>query len=69
MVALEQPVSPTQRSTCSMRSSHSLGRLDVAFDDDRLLADAGLLLPATIAQHLGLRELIACAHVEDAFLR
>ena len=29
-----------------MRSSHSLDRLDVAFDDDRLVADAGLILPA-----------------------
>lgn len=29
-----------------MRSSHSLDRLDVAFDDDRLVADAGLWLPA-----------------------
>ena len=38
-----------------MRSSHSLDRLDTAFDDDRLVADAGLLLPATLAQHLGLR--------------
>src|SRR3972149_4810538 len=34
-----------------MRSSHSLDRLDVAFDDDRLVADAGLLLPAPPAQH------------------
>jgi len=41
-----------------MRSSHSLNRLDTAFDDDRLVADAGLLLPATLAQHLGLRELV-----------
>ena len=41
-----------------MRSSHSLDRLDTAFDDDRLVADAGLLLPATLAQHLGLRELV-----------
>jgi hypothetical protein len=40
-----------------MRSSHTLDRLDVAFDDDRLVADAGLLLPATLAQHLGLKEL------------
>ena len=38
-----------------MRSSHSLDRLDTAFDDDRLVADAGLLLPATL-HHLGLRE-------------
>lgn len=41
-----------------MRSSHSLKRLDVAFDDDRLVADAGLLLPATLAQHLGLKGLV-----------
>jgi len=41
-----------------MRSSHSLDRLDTAFDDDRLVADAGLLLPATLGHHLGLRELV-----------
>jgi hypothetical protein len=41
-----------------MRSSHSLDRLDTTFDDERLVADAGLLLPATLAQHLGLRELV-----------
>ena len=35
-----------------MRSSHSLNQLDTAFDDDRLVADAGLLLPATLAAHL-----------------
>ena len=32
-------------------------RIDIAFDDHRLVADAGLLLPATLAQHLGLQEL------------
>ena len=41
-----------------MRSSHSLDRLETAFDDDHLVANAGLLLPATLAQHLGLRELV-----------
>jgi len=41
-----------------MRSSHSLDRLDTAFDDEHLVADAGLLLPATLAQHLGLKELV-----------
>ena len=46
-----------------MRSSHSLDRLDTAFDDDRLVADAGLLLPATLAHHLGLRELVD-AHLD-----
>ena len=28
------------------------------FDDHRLVANAGLLLPATLARHLGLRELV-----------
>jgi hypothetical protein len=41
-----------------MRSSHSLDRLGTAFDDDRLVADAGLVLPATLAQHLGLKALV-----------
>jgi hypothetical protein len=35
-----------------------LGRVDTAFDDDRLVADAGLLLPATLAHYLGLKELV-----------
>ncbi len=41
-----------------MRSSHSLDRLDTTFDDEHLVADAGLVLPATLADHLGLRELV-----------
>ncbi len=41
-----------------MRSSHSLDRLDTAFDDDRLVPDAGLILPATLAHRLGLRQLV-----------
>ncbi len=41
-----------------MLSPNSLDRLHTAFDDDRLIADAGLLLPATLAQRLGLRELV-----------
>jgi hypothetical protein len=38
-----------------MRSSHSPDRLDTAFDDDRLVADAALVLPATLAHHLASR--------------
>jgi hypothetical protein len=41
-----------------MRSSHSLDRVDAAFDGTQLVADAGLLLPATLAQHLGLHKLV-----------
>ncbi len=40
-----------------MPSSHSLDAVAVTFDDDRLVANAGLLGPATLGQHLGLLEL------------
>ena len=33
-------------------------RIRIVFDDHRLMANAGLLLPATLARHLGLRELV-----------
>ena len=33
-------------------------RIQIAFDDHRLVANAGLLLPVTLAQHLGMRELV-----------
>lgn len=39
-------------------SWHSLDRLGATFDDDHAVANAGLVLPATLAQHLGLRELL-----------
>ena len=38
-------------------------RIRIAFDDHRLVANAGLILPVTLAQHLGLREL-ASNHVD-----
>jgi Transposase DDE domain group 1 len=44
-----------------MRSSHSVDSVDSVdsvFDDDRLVADAGLLLPATLTAHLGFRGLV-----------
>ena len=33
-------------------------RIRIAFDDHRLVSNAGLILPVTLAQHLGLRELV-----------
>ena len=33
-------------------------RIQIAFDDNRLVANAGLIFPVTLAQHLGLRELV-----------
>ena len=38
-------------------------RIRIAFDDHRLVANAGLILPVTLAQHLGLRELVD-SHVD-----
>jgi Transposase DDE domain group 1 len=50
-----------------MRSSHTLDRLDVIFDDEHAVADAGLVLPATLAEHLELWELIEeCVDLGDA---
>ena len=33
-------------------------RIQITFDDRRLVANAGLLLPATLVRHLGLPELV-----------
>ena len=38
-------------------SSHSLDPISVTFDDDHAVANAGLIQVATLAEHLGLREL------------
>ena len=48
------------------RSSHTLDSVEVTFDDDHAVADAGLILPATLAQHLGVEaladELVGVGH-------
>ena len=41
-----------------MLPSEHPDRIDVAFDDRRLVNNAGLLLPVTLAHHLGLGELV-----------
>ena len=33
-------------------------RIQIAFDDHRLVANAGLILPATLGRHLGLAQLV-----------
>ena len=45
-------------STQQMLPLEHPDRIQIAFDDHRLVNDAGLLLPATLAQHVGLRELV-----------
>ena len=46
-----------------MLSRNHPDRIRIAFDDTRLVANAGLLLPVTLAQHLGLCELVD-SHVD-----
>ena len=46
-----------------MLPSERLDRIHIAFDDHRLVANAGLLLPVTLAHHLGLGELVD-SHVD-----
>ena len=41
-----------------MLSQNNPDRIRIVFDDHRLVANAGLLLPATLAQHLGLGGLV-----------
>ena len=41
-----------------MLPRNHLDRIQIAFDDHRLVANVGLLLPATLARHLGLPELV-----------
>jgi len=48
---------PESEDTFSMRSSHVvLDQVDVAFDDEHAVASAGLLLPATLSERLGLEQ-------------
>ena len=41
-----------------MRSSHGLDRCEITFDDDRAVANAGVVLSTTLAERLGLERLI-----------
>ena len=41
-----------------MLPRHHPDRIQITFDDHRLVANAGLILPSTLARHLGLPELV-----------
>jgi hypothetical protein len=48
---------PEPEDTFSMPSLHVvLDRVDIAFDDEHAVAGAGLLLPATLAERLGVEQ-------------
>src|SRR5215211_4309627 len=56
MTPARAAVSPDQEGTCSMRSCHTLDQLDTCFDDTHAVANAGLLLAATLAERLGIEQ-------------
>lgn len=41
-----------------MRSNHTLARIETTFDEDNLVPNAGLVVPAALAQKLGIAELV-----------
>ena len=64
--SLHLPIQRFQEGTFQMRVSRSLDTVAVMFDDDNLVANAGLILPATLAQHLDLQGLInSKVHLPD----
>jgi hypothetical protein len=50
------PRSPTGRALSRWGSSHTLDQLDICFDDTHAVANAGLRLPATLAEQLGIQQ-------------
>src|SRR4030095_4679492 len=57
MTAAKRSRSPRRRTPSSMPSSHVvLDQVDITFDDQRSVAGAGLLLPATLAERLGIEQ-------------
>jgi len=58
MVLRHTHLDADQEGTCSMRACHSPDSIGVTFDDDHAVASAGLLLAATLAEGLMLRELL-----------
>ena len=47
-----------EAATITTRKLQTLDRIDATFDDDNLVANAGLLLPATLVERLGVEALI-----------
>ena len=56
IMVLEQK--PARKQGAPNLPQNKPDRIRILFDDHRLVANAGLLLPATLARHLGLRELV-----------
>ena len=57
-MAFVTPNRPQTKSTQKMLSDDHPDRIQISFDDHRLVDNAGLILPATLGRHLGLPELV-----------
>lgn len=55
---LKPSMSDSQETLPVTRVSHAIDRIEVTFDDSNLVANAGLLLVATLTQRLGLEDLV-----------
>src|SRR5438128_10971909 len=55
---LTSPLSQVKEALPVSRVSHAIDRLEVAFDDESLVANAGLIVPATLMVRLGLERLV-----------
>ena len=53
MAVAKPPISPPENGTLLVRSCQTLERLVVTANDDHAVANAGLLLTATLAERLG----------------
>ena len=62
-MVLKQQSRPQNKEHPIDATTHHPDRIQIAFDDHRLVVNAGLLLPVTLAQHLGLREVVD-SHVD-----
>ena len=58
MTVSEVVIGPLPEGTCQVKASHNLAAVDVTFDEDNLVPNAGLLAPALLAQRLGVGELV-----------
>ena len=57
-MVLKQKTDPRKGAPSRCYHASTPTASQIAFDDHRLVANAGLLLPATLAQHLGLPQLV-----------
>ena len=56
IMVFDKEKQPATRSTQRILARSDLDRIQIAFDEHRLVANAGLILPVTLAHHLGLGE-------------